>query len=332
MSSPIFCAGRAPESPILFSPRPKPELVLERFSALPKLARVTAASCLGVRPTPELVSSGIPELDALTGGLARGCLSEICGPASSGRTSVLLATLAVATRRQEACALVDTSDAFDPLSAAVAGVDFEKMLWVRCASGEKHSPPRHRDTEQKLIRERKREERDFRRTNRFSPKRKDLAPTGPLEQALRATDLLLQSGGFGLIILDLSDVPFKSARHIPLTTWFRFQRAVETTPTIFFVVAEAPLAETCTSLLVKLSAVSSQRSHQNIAGGHGFSRSARDRQESRGSAPEAPSHAQLLEGLHIEGELLRSRQPRKPAQSATTSFITNARISTANGQ
>ena len=331
MSSPIFCPGRAPESPILFSPRPKPELVLERFSRLPKLARVTAASCLGVRPTPELVSSGIAELDALTGGLPRGCLSEICGPASSGRTSVLLATLAVATRRQEACALVDTSDAFDPLSAAAAGVDFEKMLWVRCASGEKHSPPRHRDTAQKLIREREGEGRDSRCTNRFSP-RKDLAPAGPLEQALRATDLLLQSGGFGLIILDLSDIPFKSARHIPLTTWFRFQRAVETTPTIFFVVAEAPLAETCTSLLVKLSAVSSQRSHQNIAGGHGFSRSARDREESRASAPEAPSHAQLLEGLHIEGELLRSRQQRKPAQSATTSFITNARISTANGQ
>src|SRR5215467_1618737 len=127
MSSPIFCAGRAPESPILFSPRPKPELVLERFSALPKLARVTAASCLGVRPTPELVSSGIPELDALTGGLARGCLSEICGPASSGRTSVLLATLAAFTRGGEYCAVIDASDSLDPHSLAAAGTDLDRL-------------------------------------------------------------------------------------------------------------------------------------------------------------------------------------------------------------
>ena len=40
-----------------------------------------------------MASSGIPELDALTGGLPRGCLTEICGPASSGRTTLLLAAL-----------------------------------------------------------------------------------------------------------------------------------------------------------------------------------------------------------------------------------------------
>src|SRR5580658_2614597 len=107
-------------------------LVLKHLSALPKLAGVTPASRLKAFPTPEMVSSGIPAIDALTGGLPRGCLTEVCGPASSGRTSVLLATLGAATQRQEVCALVDISDAFNPHSAAAAGVNFEKMLWVRC--------------------------------------------------------------------------------------------------------------------------------------------------------------------------------------------------------
>src|SRR5579862_8162184 len=125
-----------------------PSLVFERLSAMPKLAGVTSASRLEVRPAPQMVSSGVREIDALSGGLPRGCLTEICGPASSGRTSVLLAALAAATQRQEVCALVDISDAFNPLSAAAAGVDFEKMLWVRCGRLQKQSSPqRHRNTE-----------------------------------------------------------------------------------------------------------------------------------------------------------------------------------------
>src|SRR5258706_5667641 len=130
---------------VVFAPKKEPALVLKRLAALPKLAGVTAASRLEVRPTPEMVSSGIREIDELSGGLPRGCLSEICGPASSRRTSVLLAALAAATRRQEVCALVDATDAFDPLSGTAAGVDFEKMLCVRC--GEKNPPQRHNDIE-----------------------------------------------------------------------------------------------------------------------------------------------------------------------------------------
>src|SRR4029077_7024801 len=79
-----------------------------------------------------MVTSGIPALDALTGGLPRGCLTEICGPASSGRTTVLLAALAAAPRRGEFCVLVDASDALDPHSVAAAGVEVDRLLWVRC--------------------------------------------------------------------------------------------------------------------------------------------------------------------------------------------------------
>src|ERR1700728_914573 len=97
-----------------------------------RLAGVTAASRLAVRPAPEMVSSGIAAMDGLTGGLPRGCLTEICGPASSGRTTLLLAALAAATRRGECCVLVDASDALDPQSAAAAGIELDRLLWVRC--------------------------------------------------------------------------------------------------------------------------------------------------------------------------------------------------------
>ena len=53
-----------------------------------------------------------------------------------------------------------------------------------------------------------------------------------LEQVLKVTDLLLQSNGFGMIALDLGDIPTSSARRIPMASWFRFRRAVEHTPTV----------------------------------------------------------------------------------------------------
>jgi len=84
------------------------------------------------RPAPELASTGIPAIDTATGGLPRGCLTEIFGPASSGRTSLLHAILADATARGEVCAVVDAEDAFDPASAAAAGVRLERLLWIRC--------------------------------------------------------------------------------------------------------------------------------------------------------------------------------------------------------
>src|SRR5450755_2417211 len=161
---------------VVFAAKKEPALVL---TALPKLAGVTPASQLEARPTPEMVSSGIREIDELAGGLPRGCLSEICGPASSGRTSVLLSALAAATRRQEVCALVDATDALDTVSATAAGVELERLLWIRCT----------RTSGVGL------QTSDFRR--RTSDVRGP-APDARIEQALRVTDLLLQSGGFGL--------------------------------------------------------------------------------------------------------------------------------------
>ena len=87
----------------------------------------------------ETLSSGIDEIDVLTGGLPRGSISEIFGPASSGRTSLMYSMLAYATAHEETCALVDTNDVFAPTIAADAGIDFDRLLWVRCAGNLEHA-------------------------------------------------------------------------------------------------------------------------------------------------------------------------------------------------
>lgn len=159
------------------------------------------------RPAPETARTGVSELDAVTGGLPRGCLTEIFGPASSGRSSLLASVLAAATERQEVCALVDAEDSFDPLSAAAAGVRLERLLWVRCAHNAEH--------------------------------------------ALKAADLLIQGGGFGLVAMDLGDTPPAIARRISLTSWFRLRRAVENTPTVLVTVARQSNAKTCASMMLE---------------------------------------------------------------------------------
>ena len=301
MSSALLCADLALDNPFVFVPQEKPDLLRKRLPNLSKLAGVTLGSRLEIRGAPEIVFSGIPEIDMLSDGLPRGCLTEICGPVSSGRTSVLLAVIAAATRRQEICALVDTSDAFDPQSATSAGVDFKRLLWVRCCAPNSYVRTRNTNREDSSS-----------HANNASLKAAALASENSrndrsesaVEQALRVTDLLLQSGGFGLVVIDLADVPFKTARRIPLTSWFRFRRAVEHTPTVLLVISQQSCAQTCASLLLGLNGIEKV-----------FSMPA-------ASTSDAPAHAQLLRGLSINAELLRSRLERKPVRSVHASFNT----------
>ena len=129
----------------------------------------------------------------------------------------------------------------------------------------------------------------------------------PVERALRATDLLLQSGGFGMVAIDLAGVPIKTARRVPLTTWFRFRRVIESTPTAMLLIGEQACAQTCASLSLNLVGAPS------LAAGR---RPLAQRLSVVGSAL-SPSHTQLLEGLHLQAEVLRGRSDRKPMQSVT---------------
>jgi protein ImuA len=78
--------------------------------------------------------TGAAPLDALIGGgWPRGALSELAGARSTGRTALLLATLAAALRRAETVALVDAEGSLDPRAALRAGIPLARLLWIRCA-------------------------------------------------------------------------------------------------------------------------------------------------------------------------------------------------------
>ena len=156
----------------------------------------------------EVISTGLPEIDALAGGFPRGAITEIFGTESSGRTSLMLSALAEASNNTEVCALIDTNDVLDLNSAVNATIDLDRLLWIRCG--------------------------------------------GSLEHSFKAVDLLLHGGGFGLIFLDLGDVPAKEARRIISSWWYRFRRVVENTPTALVVLAQDACARSCASLTLAL--------------------------------------------------------------------------------
>jgi recombination protein RecA len=327
-----------------------------------RLAHITPASRLAIRPAPEMIPSGIAALDTLTGGLPRGCITEICGPASSGRTSLLLAALSAVTHRGECCALIDAADAFDPHSTTAAAVDLDRLLWVRCGG---IPPQRHHsaslracpepaegagsDTEKKISEEPLTQlqpsssvilsaAKDPLQVRAGSGPSRNFhpCPAGSehrLEQVLRTTDLLIESGGFGLIALDLADVPAEPVRRIPLTTWFRFRRAIEHTPTILLVIEPQPIAGSCSSLLLQLRSIKNSGTPDNWKQ-LGSSREAaawespawqcrveieKKNESRRDGMPDeiqtVPTHTQLFTGLDIHVELIRSRHDRKPSHS-----------------
>jgi hypothetical protein len=182
----------------------------------------------------ESVPTGIAPLDALTGGLPRGAITEISGPPTSGRTSTMVSILAEAIAGDEVCALVDGNDAFDPKSAAAGGLDLQRLLWVRC----------HK-----------------------------------LDQVLKSTDLLLQGGGFGRVVMDLTDLPLPHVQSISLASWFRFQRTIEKTPTALIVMSPASIVQSAAALVLRMQMRSTEWST-------------------------------ILDGMNLNVEIVRSRRAR----------------------
>jgi hypothetical protein len=192
----------------------------------------------------ERVPTGIAPLDALTGGLPRGAITEIFGPPTSGRTSTMVSILAEATAGDEVCALVDGNDAFDPKSAAAGGLDLQRLLWVRC----------HK-----------------------------------LDQVLKSTDLLLQGGGFGRVVMDLTDLPPSHVHSISLASWFRFQRTIEKTPTSLVVMSLESTVKSAAALVIRMQLQSTEWST-------------------------------ILDGMNLNAEIVRSRRP------STLKSITYVRV------
>ncbi len=66
---------------------------------------------------------------------------------------------------------------------------------------------------------------------------------GRLDRAMKSADLILHGGGFGLVVLDLCETPPVVLQRIPLSYWYRFQRAIAHTPTVLVVSGSQPNAK-----------------------------------------------------------------------------------------
>jgi hypothetical protein len=127
---------------------------------------------------------------------------------------------AAVTRRGELTALVDTFDSLDVASAVAAGVDLERLLWVRSSTGAQSG-------DGSLV------ER-------------------AVDRALKALNLVLQSGGFALVALDLADAPVPALKRLPFTTWLRVQRTIEGSDTACVLIAPEPVARSAGGLTLML--------------------------------------------------------------------------------
>lgn len=200
------------------------------------------------RTIREVAPTGIDAADRLLdGGLPVGAISEIVGSASSGRTSLALAFLARRTAEGRVCAWVDVHDTLDPESAAANGVHLKQLLWVRC-----------RDKEPEP-------ERNTRRTFRSEG-----MPWTRLDQALRATDLLLQAGGFAAIALDLGETAPEHGYRIPLATWFRFRHAADRTRCSLVLLCQAAFAQSSAAVALECSPLRAIAAGETVLRGFTF--------------------------------------------------------------
>ncbi|MGO9403095.1 MAG: hypothetical protein ACLPVW_06440 [Terriglobales bacterium] len=292
--------------------------------------RIPAALSVPHRNAPELLPTGIAEVDALLeGGLPLGGVTEVIGRASSGRSTLVLSVLAGITRQGAAAAYVDISDALDPLSAAAMGIDLGRLLWVRAggsADETSGSLPiadkwplevRTRSQERQDVKygrggshprtemlgmehaveelfqakaslenaeiplvdytprcsESIRGRRVTRSVERVAPKKDTAAERSVdsrsrpfskprrraaakevwdrLDQGLRATDLLLNTGGFRAIVLDMGDVGPEQARRVPLASWYRFRLQAEKSHAILLLVTQTACASSCASVALR---------------------------------------------------------------------------------
>ncbi|HLH75232.1 MAG TPA: ATPase domain-containing protein [Candidatus Binataceae bacterium] len=150
----------------------------------------------------------------LQGGIPRGRISEFTGGPSSGKSSLGASFIIAASRAGETVAIVDLPNAFDPASIIAGGGDARRILWV--------NPPMY-------------------------------AQEGPcfpsiLKNCLKATELLLAAGGFGLIVLDLEPCRTPLAPSVGL----RLARLAERAGSALIILARRPLCGTFAALSLEL--------------------------------------------------------------------------------
>lgn len=361
---------------------------MKNSSAIRKQVETVLAKRVPSALTPQMRSetvrlgTGVAEIDALTGGgLPMGAITEMVGVEGSGRTTLAMSFVAARMGEGQVGAWVDGSGVLDPAAASGAGMDLERLLWVRCGviadrrgsvlevggramsvdrslavptprggGGSRHPrgeskgmpeaigslmeghgagegvgrntaliPLRRRDRtigtpgapnrsvqegvgmvgfpqrsahrEEQVASDRLPSRRGGANERGETAQRASWAPrcaeaeTGQrvleargravyragqtvnavggaalggtwkgLDQAVRTTDLLLQGGGFGVIVLDLGSFTAEAVWRVPLATWFRFRAAAERTRVSLLLLTQHACARSSAELVLEMGA------------------------------------------------------------------------------
>lgn len=217
-----------------------------RSAAILDLRRRLSAHVPASKAPPPLTTA-LPSLDAaLQGGLPRGKLVELVGGA--GKQSFTLLTLAAATQRGELCAFIDVEDGLDVQTAARVGVTLEQVLWIRPRS-EKSEPAA--------------ESADAPAPSRPS------SPEERVSDGLKALDLVLSAGGFGLVVMSLGSLGHLSKGAARLcggsATWSRLLQRAEKAGTALLLLSDE--AVTGSAAVATLRCAPGEAIWQRVPGG-----------------------------------------------------------------
>ncbi|MFI5353561.1 MAG: hypothetical protein ACHQZS_11420 [Candidatus Binatales bacterium] len=213
------------------------------------------------------LSSGLTPIDRILGaGIVRGRISEIVGPVGTGKTSLAACFVASATREGEAVAWIDSAGSFDPMTVAAAGADLTRVLW---SSPRVDRTPRFElsgQREEDTLTRRHRRGRticcaNVRRPFDFAQGKPHLPGQGEVTQptawndapgaTIRAAELVLEAGGFGLVVIDFGN----STRAIPHSAALRVARIAERTGAAVIVLAKFRMCGTFAAQSLMLSRI-----------------------------------------------------------------------------
>jgi recombination protein RecA len=282
--------------------------------------KIPSALSPSVRTVRPVVSSGVESLDSLlAGGIPIGGMSEVTGPECSGRTSLAHSLVARVIESGKVAAWIDVSDTFDAASAAAAGIELERLLWVRCGitkTSHLEQVPEFVLPDSYLIpptskrglhggghgTHPRQEAKGLSNaisgllqgdplSSRFAESQRKLRPAqvsyasasppigssaqtrvvvGPyqrIEQGLKSADLILQAGGFGVIVLDLGSIAPEFVSRIDLATWHRYRAAAERTQSSIVLLAQYVCAKSSAELLLRLHPAEILREESTVFSG-----------------------------------------------------------------
>jgi hypothetical protein len=265
-----------------------------------------------------------PANTLLEGGIPRGRISEIVGRRSCGKTSLAAAFISSATHRGEAAAVIDLANAFDPSTMAAAGVDLSRVLWVSTPSSINSSisstsastpyPMLNSTLSPTLLWERAGERVPASDTSQVlsqffqSNAHRRPSSNGAPRAFLRAAEMVLEAGGFGLLVMDFGERAFTLTQSSSL----RLARMAERSGTAVLILATRPACGTFAALTLDLTS-----SRPIFSRGQSVRPNLKSKQHLKyigGPFPNLPSgnvdegtQLALFEGLEIKATLRRNK-------------------------